>query len=97
MATAPDGRGYWLVSAAGGAHGFGDAAFAGSLPTRRIVARVVAAAAPRSGEGYYLLASSGEVYGFGVDGSLGGRESVLIGSLGRLRGAGRPVAVAAYR
>jgi SpoIID/LytB domain protein len=97
LAAAPDGHGYWLVSAAGGAHGFGAAAFAGSLPTRRIVARVVAAAAPSSGEGYYMLASSGEVYGFGVDGSPGGRDTVLIGSLGRLSRAGRPVAVAAYR
>jgi SpoIID/LytB domain protein len=96
MAAAPDGHGYWLVSAAGGAHGFGAAAFAGSLPTRSIVARVVAAAAPSSGEGYYMLASSGEVYGFGVDGSPGGRDTVLIGSLGRPSRAGRPVAVAAY-
>ena len=94
-----DGQGYWLVSAAGGVHGFGDAAFAGSLPTRHIHAGVVGAAASGSGEGYYLLASNGATFGFGLDPSPSGGSGTLAGSLGSVGslGAGRPVAVAAYR
>jgi hypothetical protein len=99
IAPSRDGQGYWLVSAAGGVHGFGEATFAGSLPTRHIHAGVVGAVAGGSGEGYYLLASSGVIFGFGLGPSPSGGLGTLTGSLGSLGGLGasRPVAVAAYR
>jgi hypothetical protein len=67
------------VSADGGVFSFGDAAFAGSLGGRHLVAPIVGMAAPASG-GYWLVASDGGVFSFGGAPFLGSAAGTLLAS-----------------
>ncbi len=62
MASTPDGRGYWLVSAHGTVYAYGDARNHGSAKTRSLV---VSIAATSNGNGYWLALSDGIVESFG--------------------------------
>jgi hypothetical protein len=75
MASAPDGRGFWLVSSDGGVFAFGSAAFYGSAAAFHLDQPVVGMAPTPDGRGYWLVASDGGVFGFGdaqFYGSMGG-------------------------
>jgi hypothetical protein len=60
-----EGRGYFLVAKDGGVFAFGDAKFAGSLPSASIKGTVVAVTHTYNGGGYYMLSASGKVYALG--------------------------------
>ena len=64
MASAPDGKGYWLVASDGGIFSFGDAGFYGSASTTPIAAPVVGMAADPATGGYWELASDGGIFAF---------------------------------
>ena len=61
----PSGRGYWLVTRAGGVVAFGDAHNYGSMGGKRLPAPITALTATPSGRGYWLIGRSGRVYPFG--------------------------------
>jgi hypothetical protein len=82
IATTPDGRGYWVVTADGAVDAFGDARSHGSLAGRILSAPVVGIAATPDGGGYWLVASDGGVFAFG--------DATFHGSAGGLR-LNRPV------
>jgi hypothetical protein len=65
MASAPGGKGYWLVASDGGVFGFGDAQFFGSVAGQRLNQPVVGMASTPDGKGYWLVAADGGVFGFG--------------------------------
>jgi len=86
MASAPDGRGYWLVQAGGGVFSYGDAKFEGSLPEIRVTpaSPIVAMASTPDGGGYWLLGADGGVFAFGdapFVGSIPQSGLVLAGSI----------------
>jgi len=57
MASAPGGRGYWLVASDGGVFSFGDARFFGSGAGQMVSGRsALGIAVPSGGNGYWLLA-----------------------------------------
>jgi hypothetical protein len=66
MATAPSGRGYWLVAGDGGIFSFG-VPFYGSLPGLGLCQPVQGTQIRPSltGNGYFVLAANGQVFGFG--------------------------------
>lgn len=75
IAGTPDGRGYWLATAAGGVYTFGTAGFHGAAAGLPLNAPVVAIAPTPSGRGYWLAAADGGVFSFGdarYAGSMGG-------------------------
>jgi len=79
MASTPDGKGYWVVSADGGIFTYGDAGFFGSLGATRIYAPIVGIAATPDGGGYWLVAMDGGIFTYGdarFYGSLGGAPPV---------------------
>ncbi len=57
MAATPDGKGYWLVTSAGGVYAYGDASRV-RPPRARSVKGIVAA----PGGGYWLYTATGNVY-----------------------------------
>ena len=57
MASTPDGQGYWLVTATGTVHPYGDAKLYGSVAT----AGVIGIAASPDGRGYLIFTKSGKV------------------------------------
>src|SRR5437588_308234 len=65
MARAPDGRGYWLVSADGGVFAFGDAPFEGGGGRVSLPFRIAAILATPSGRGYWLVGDEGSVLTYG--------------------------------
>jgi hypothetical protein len=70
MCATPSGKGYWLVTGAGGVFAFGDARLHGAqLHTS---APVVSLARTASGNGYWLAAKDGTVGAFGDAPVLGG-------------------------
>jgi hypothetical protein len=79
MCTTPTGKGYWLVTGAGGVFAFGDADLHGAqLPT---AAPVVSIARTSTGNGYWLAAKDGKVGAFGdapVLGSIKAPTAVLV-------------------
>ena len=66
IAAAPDGKGYWLVTATGGVFPLGGANYLGSVASLNLSAgaRPAIAAAP-AGDGYYILSPWGDVFAFG--------------------------------
>jgi len=82
MATAPDGRGYWLSGADGSVAAFGSASYLGSMAGHPLVAPVVGMAATRDGQGYWEVASDGGIFSFG--------DAQFQGSTGNLR-LNRPI------
>jgi subtilisin family serine protease len=58
------GNGYWVVTADGGVHTFGNAGFYGS-ESGKSHATIVAGARTPDGRGYWLAAADGAVYSFG--------------------------------
>jgi photosystem II stability/assembly factor-like uncharacterized protein len=77
MASTPDGRGYWLVDAAGDVSTHGDAAYDGSLAGRPLNAPVSHIVGTNTGHGYWLVAADGGVFAFGDArflGSMGGQH-----------------------
>jgi fibronectin type 3 domain-containing protein len=77
MASAPTGRGYWLVSPTGGIFAYDGAQFYGSLPGVGVnVTDIVAMASTPDGRGYWLVGSDGGIFAFGdahFYGSMGGQ------------------------
>jgi len=65
MAVTPDGRGYWLVTAAGGIFAFGDAGLFGSAGELALDRPIVGIAATADGRGYWLVSADGGVFAFG--------------------------------
>ena len=68
MASAADGRGYWLVASDGGIFAF-DVPFQGSMPSVRGVGffpLTLRMRAVPSGNGYLLLGADGSVNAFGT-------------------------------
>ena len=65
MACAPDGAGYWLVSAGGEVEAFGTVKGYGSLQTNSGEGTVVGIAATTDGNGYWVAQANGEVVAFG--------------------------------
>ncbi len=77
VASTPDGRGYWLVTANGGVLGAGDAHLYGSMAGKHLNSAIAGVAATPDGRGYWLVAADGGIFGFGdarYYGSLGGRR-----------------------
>ncbi|MPZ89593.1 MAG: peptidase M15 [Nitriliruptorales bacterium] len=64
MASAPDGNGYWLVSAAGQVHAYGSAKHHGDSPDSYRGTIVDLAATP-DGSGYWITSSSGQIFSYG--------------------------------
>ena len=62
--AAPDGGGYLVTSADGGAFAFGTAQFHGSVAGARLNGPIVDAAMTASGDGYWMLGRDGGVFGF---------------------------------
>ncbi len=58
------GNGYWIVTADGGVHTFGNAGFYGS-ESGKPHAQIIAGARTPDGKGYWLAAKDGAVYSFG--------------------------------
>ena len=65
MAATPSGKGYWLVTAAGGVFCFGDAKPHGSAANRTCTSRSSTCAATPSGKGYWLVTAAGGVFAYG--------------------------------
>jgi hypothetical protein len=65
MTATPSGRGYWLVASDGGIFSFGDAAFAGSTGSLKLVRPITGMASTPGGHGYWLSASDGGLFAFG--------------------------------
>jgi hypothetical protein len=65
VASTPNGRGYWAVSADGGVFTYGDAGFFGSATSMHLGAPIVGIAPTKSGNGYWLAAADGGVFAFG--------------------------------
>jgi hypothetical protein len=66
VAAHPDGKGYWLVDAAGNVFAYGSAPALGGLPsTYGFFDWVVGIAPTPSGNGYWLATLDGKVYPFG--------------------------------
>ena len=77
MAAAPDGNGYWLVDAAGGASSHGSAVGYGSMAGQHLNAPINHIVATPDGKGYWLVASDGGIFSFGDGafyGSMGGQH-----------------------
>ena len=73
--STPDGKGYWVVTEAGGVDAFGDATFLGSLPETGVTptAPVVELVPTADEQGYWLIGADGGIFSFGdatFDGSL---------------------------
>ncbi len=66
MATTPDGRGYWTVTARGVVRAFGIADPLGEPRPNHLDAPVVAITATPDGTGYWLLTAKGTVLAFGA-------------------------------
>ncbi|MCL4414864.1 MAG: hypothetical protein M1522_09010, partial [Actinobacteria bacterium] len=64
IASTPDGRGYWQVTAKGDVYSFGDAQFHGSMGGHALAAPVVGMSADPASGGYWLTASDGGVFAF---------------------------------
>ncbi len=62
---APNGQGYWLVSADGGIFSFGDATFHGSTAGMDLKRPIVGMASAPNGQGYWEVASDGGVFSGG--------------------------------
>jgi len=77
MATAANGRGYWISGADGSVAAFGSAAFHGSMFGQPLVAPMVGLAATADGLGYWEVASDGGIFSFG--------DAVFHGSTGAIR------------
>jgi hypothetical protein len=92
MAAAPDGQGYWLVSADGGVSAYGSAPDHGSAAGSPINQPVVAMAADAATGGYWLVASDGGVFAYNApfDGSMGGTtlNQPIVGMAARKDGNG---------
>ena len=76
MATTPDGKGYWLVTATGEVFCYGDAVNYGSAAGTQLYAPIVGIAATPDGKGYWLVAADGGIFTFGdatFYGSMGGK------------------------
>jgi hypothetical protein len=65
MASTPDGRGYWLVSADGEVWSYGDARYFGGAGLQQLAAPIVTMVATADGHGYWLVAADGDVFSFG--------------------------------
>ena len=65
IAVTPDGRGYWISSAAGRVTAFGSARSYGTLAGKQLSAPIAGIAATPDGRGYWLDASDGGVFAFG--------------------------------
>jgi subtilisin family serine protease len=79
MAATPDGRGYWLASAAGQVYAFGDARAYGSPVNIHLAAPVVGVVSTPDGRGYWLVARDGGVFAYG--------DATYYGSLAKARPA----------
>jgi hypothetical protein len=64
MASAPSGRGYWLVAQDGGVFAV-NVPFRGSVPDRQRYGRAVQLRVTESGEGYYVAGADGALFAFG--------------------------------
>ena|GEM_PF-1348020 len=82
MAATPDGRGYWLVTANGQVHAFGDARSYGSAARLHLAAPVVGIVSTLDGRGYWLVARDGGVFAYG--------DATYYGSLAKAK-PGQPV------
>jgi hypothetical protein len=74
--AAPDGQGYWMVSANGQVKGYGSAKTCGDLTTVGVNSHIVDAWATPTGGGYTLVGADGGIFCFGdagFFGSLGGQ------------------------
>jgi hypothetical protein len=69
VCATPSGKGYWMVTAAGGVLYFGDARFYGGK--KKPGAPVVTIARTPSGNGYWLCSKDGTVGSFGDAPALG--------------------------
>ena len=65
MASTPDGRGYWLVSADGEVWSYGDARYFGGTGQAHLAAPIVTMEATVDGQGYWLAAANGDIFAFG--------------------------------
>jgi hypothetical protein len=83
MASTPDGRGYWLVTAKGRVMAYGDARYFGSIATVRLRGAIVGMAPTADGRGYWLAARDGGVFAFGDARFKGSRPGRLM-ALGRI-------------
>ena len=79
IVSTPDGKGYWVATAAGEVRAFGDARALGGL-TAAPNAPVVGMAATPDGGGYWLAASDGGVFTFGDAPFLGSAADQDIGT-----------------
>ena len=77
LAGTPDGKGYWVATAAGEVFPFGDAPSFGSLAGVALRAPVVGMAATPDGRGYWLVALDGGIFSFG--------DARFFGSTGGIR------------
>lgn len=71
MASAPDGKGYWLVGADGGVFTYGDAGFFGSAGGTHLAAPIFSITASPDGKGYWLYATDGGIFTYGDAGFYG--------------------------
>lgn len=65
IASRPDGKGYWIVDAAGNVSRFGAAVTHGGLPELRSDEWVSAISSTPSGNSYWLFAIRGRVFAYG--------------------------------
>ena len=76
IASAADGKGYWMAAADGGIFNYGSAAFFGSAGSVPLNKPIVGMAATHDGGGYWLVASDGGIFNYGdaaFYGSRGGK------------------------
>jgi SpoIID/LytB domain protein len=78
MASAPDGKGYWIVGADGTVRPFGDASNLGSAGGLPLAAPVVGMAVTPSGKGYWEVAADGGVFTYGDAGYYGSAGSIRL-------------------
>jgi hypothetical protein len=77
LIATPDGKGYWVATAAGEVFAFGDARSFGSLAGVPLHAPIVGMAATPDGKGYWLVAMDGGIFAFG--------DAHFFGSTGAMR------------
>ncbi len=82
LPVAPDssGTGYWMLTAAGGVHAFGDARLQGEPSGKIGNARAVRLEPTPTGLGYWILDSRGVVHPFGDAGRLGDVDPAVLGT-----------------
>ena len=80
MATAPSGKGYWLIARDGGVFSFG-VPYYGSLPGTGLCSKPLGMQIrpTLTGHGYFIVAANGRVFAFGDAPFLGSIPGLVMG------------------